>query len=64
MEALKQAKDEAKYVTKDTRSTKFSLSNRIDMCIMNIILMVQRRKLFDSKEWSKVTKLNFFVKKE
>lgn len=64
IDALKQAKDEVKYVTKDTMSTKFSLSSRIDMCIMNIILMVQKGKLFDSKEWRKVTKLNFFVKKE
>ena len=40
IDALKQAKDEAKNVTKDTKSTKFSLSSRIDMCIMNVILMV------------------------
>ena len=51
-------------MTKDTKSTKFSLSSRIDMCIMNVIIMLQKGKLLDSREWSRVTRLNFFVKNE
>lgn len=51
-------------MTKDTKSTKFSLSSRIDMCIMNVILLLKNGKLFDRKEWSRVTRLNFFVKNE
>lgn len=62
LDALKQAKDEAAHVTRDTRSPKFSLQRRVDMCIMNTILLLQKGKLCNRREWRKVTRPNFFVK--